>query len=247
MNLDNESWIVQERSDKMISFENTKVTGWEAAVRGMRNPFNSWDESDSHMELILGKDALKTIQSNLAEGGIRYIGPYEEHFVLGPKDEELMRKLDRGGPDHAKFMRYIIVTVDIIAPIYWYKQVDTYKVGTVRNSCSTMHKLTFKSFEKEDFSIDHLASVGMSGFESYLSILNELRDVYLSTKDKEVWYQIIELLPESYMQRSTMQFSYENLHAMYAARKGHKLDEWHTFCDWCETLPHSWLITLERR
>lgn len=203
----------------MIKLENTLVSGWDAAIRGMRNPLNSWAKSDS--AVIDGHD-----------------------FFVGDNDLKLMRKLSAAGSDHRKFMRFITVTVDITAPLYWWKEFDTYKVGTVANSCSTMHKLAAKPFEIDDFSHEHM----MEAIEKcillpLITCLNSQRQYFLETKDKKHWWQMIQLLPSSYNQRRTVMLNYEVLRNMYNARKAHKLDEWHTFCTWVEALPHSELIT----
>lgn len=223
----------------MIKIENTEVYGFEAAIRGMRNPMNSWDRSDSNCETI-----------------IRDNGKYVEDFI-GDNDLKLMKNLVKAGSDHSKFMRMITVTCDITAPLYFYKEWDTYKVGTVRNSCSTMHKISDKEFTLDDFSceklinsmcmeIQEMQKVRVSPMQSMLTTvecLNSYRDLYFKTKYKKYWWQMIQLLPSSYNQRSTVQLNYAVLRNMYHARKNHKLDEWHTFCEWVESLPYSELIT----
>lgn len=205
----------------------------------MRNPMNSWNRSDSNCETI-----------------IRDNGKYVEDFV-GDNDLKLMKNLVKAGADHSKFMRMITVTCDITAPLYFYKEWDTYKVGTVRNSCSTMHKISDKEFTLDDFSceklinsmcmeIQEMQKVRVSPMQSMLTTvecLNSYRDLYLKTKYKKYWWQMIQLLPSSYNQRSTVQLNYAVLRNMYHARKNHKLDEWHTFCEWVESLPYSELIT----
>lgn len=196
---------------------------WEAIVRGTRNPMNSWDKSDS----IHAFDE----------------GIMDEIFVIGDNDLDLMKRLVKAGTDHRKFMRMIVVYADVTAPLYWLKEMDTYKVGTVRNSCSTMHKITSKEFTLDDFSHEHMRDYIVDELERTVLMLNGLRADYLSTKDKSYWYSIIQLLPSSYNQRSTFMLNYEVLANMYHSRKNHKLDEWHYFCDWIETLPHSELIT----
>jgi hypothetical protein len=233
----------------MIKFENIEVVGWEAAIRGMRNPMNSWDKEDSAMG-----------QMDIA-GGWGYIGP---------NDLSLMKKLCNAGTDHRKFMRMIVVYVDITAPLYWWKEFDTYKVGTVANSCSTMHKIAEKEFTLEDFSHEHLISatetntisevvnklVNVDGHLCYFTpssymrvacnMLNYYRELYLETKDKKYWWQMIQLLPSSYNQRRTVEMNYEVLANIYKSRKDHKLDEWRIgFMDWIKTLPYSELITGE--
>ena len=217
----------------MIKIENTATYGWEAAIRGMRNPMNSWHLSDSEWA-----DDPK----------------HPGHYFLevGENDLSLMKKLVRAGTDHSKFMRQIIVSVDVVAPLYWWKEFDTYKVGTVANSCSTMHKIHAKPFEMDDFSHDHLLdwdevtwgeSVPKRILEAVILCLNTNRDKYLETKDKRFWWQLIQLLPSSYNQRRTITLNYAVLRNIYFARRNHKLDEWHDFCAWIETLPYSELIT----
>lgn len=230
----------------MIKVEDTEVYGFEAAIRGMRNPMNSWDRSDSDCKTI-----------------IRDNGKYVEDFI-GNNDLKLMKQLAKAGPVHAKYRRMITVTCDITAPLYWWKEFDTYKVGTVRNSCSTMHKIAAKEFTLDDFSHEHLVTFDFQHYQindteeealvylqtSALDILNvtvqalnAYRDLYFKTKDKKYWWQMIQLLPSSYNQRATVQFNYEVLAGMYYWRKDHKLDEWHTFCEWVESLPYSEIIT----
>lgn len=217
----------------MLKVENTEVMGWEAAIRGMRNPKNSWDKSDSDCSII--------IKDN---------GKYIEDFV-GTNDMKLMQTLCNAGADHRKFMRMITVYADITAPLYWWKEYDTYKVGTVVNSCSTMHKIAAKEFTFDDFSVEHLGIVPNcdpeyeGAFEGVIMALNEARHCYLDTKDKAYWWQMIQLLPASYNQKRTVMLNYEVLANMYKSRKDHKLDEWHTFCDWIKMLPYSELITSE--
>lgn len=210
----------------MIRFEAVETYGWGAAVRGMRNPKNSWSKSDSVFSFLDG------------------------HPHLGPNDMRLMKTLREAGTDHRKFMRMIVVSLDITAPLYWWKEYDTYKVGTVANSCSTMHKIAAKAFAYSDFSIEHLISGTPNGdpmyyeaFRGVLLALNEARRCYLDTKDKSYWWQMIQLLPTSYNQTRTVMLNYEVLANIYKSRRNHKLDEWHAFCDWIETLPYSWLIT----
>lgn len=212
----------------MVQIEKTDVYGWEAAIRGMRNPMNSWDKSDS----------------------LFWLG----HMQIGKADLDLMKRLVTSGTDHSKFMRFIIVTADITAPLYWYKEYETYKVGTVSNSCSTMHKIAEKEFEWGDFSTEHLIRVRDSHlgdtvptlvFDSVIRGLNFWRSRYLETKSKDDWLQMIQLLPSSYNQKRTVLLNYAVLRNMYHARKNHKLDEWRQFCAWIETLPFSELITME--
>lgn len=227
----------------MLKIENTEVIGWEAAIRGMRNPMNSWGQSDT-----LFMDA---------EGDYYTIwgdcGPWPDEMyadmMAGSNDLDLMTRLRNAGTDHRKFMRMITVYVDITAPLYWWKEFDTYKVGTVANSCSTMHKIHTKRFEREDFSIEHLENCGeqhwMVCMDNVISAMNVAREKYLETKDKKYWWQIIQLLPTSYNQKRTVMLNYEVLANIYKSRKNHKLDEWCTFCDWIKTLPYSELITGE--
>lgn len=205
----------------MIKLEKTDIFGWDAATRGMRNPMNSWDKSDTEWVA-------------------------NERYQIGPNDRTLMKSLAKAGPEHAKYLRMIIVQLDITAPFYWWKEFDTYKIGTVANSCSTMHKLMYKYFELSDFSTDHLDETGISVLESIISCLNMNRDLYfLKEKDKQYWWNIVQLLPTSYNQKRTVQLNYAVLSNMYRQRKDHKLDEWHTFCDWIKKLPYSELITGE--
>lgn len=219
----------------MIKIENVDVFGWEAAIRGMRNPKNSWEKSDSHRCFTdcLDKDNC------------------DEHrcddIILGENDLKLMKTLAKAGSDHGKFLRMINVTCDITAPLYWWKEFDTYKVGTVANSCSTMHKIHAKEFTIEDFSYEHLmwsdrdAPYFESGDILYdvITMLNIHREKYIETKDKKHWWQMIQLLPSSYNQKRTVQLNYEVLRAMDrpGRRRDHKLDEWREFCKWAETLP----------
>ena len=214
----------------MIRIENDEVMGWEAAIRGMRNPMNSWNKSDSAVVLHAA-------------------------VAIGNNDLDLMKRLRNAGTDHRKFMRMITVYVDITAPLYWWKEFDTYKVGTVANSCSTMHKIHAKEFTLDDFSHEHLwpNTIGVSGntivkhglgmLADVIFILNAYRDDYLKTKDKRYWWQMIQLLPTSYNQKRTVMLNYEVLANMYKSRKNHKLDEWHDLCRWIESLPYSELIT----
>ena len=215
----------------MLKIENTEVMGWEAAIRGMRNPMNSWDKSDSYATHIEDPETLETAKF--------------EYFV-GDADYNLMTKLRNAGTDHRKFMRMITVYLDITAPLYWWKEFDTYKVGTVANSCSTMHKIADKEFTLDDFSIEHLNDdVIEKPFKDIINCLNFFRELYIQNKDKDDWWQMIQLLPSSYNQRRTVMLNYEVLANIYKSRRNHKLDEWHTLCDWIETLPYSELITGE--
>lgn len=205
----------------MIKIEKTNVFGWEAAIRGLRNPMNSWDRIDS--------DYLRT------EDGHIIASRYE----IGPNDMSLMKRLRNAGTDHRKFMRMIVVYVDIMAPLYWWKEFDTYKVGTVANSCSTMHKIHAKEFTLEDFSCEHLSEPSLRNLRRVIKCMNDYREEFLKDKDKHNWWQMIQLLPSSYNQKRTVMMNYENLINMYHARKNHKLDEWHDFCKWVESLPYA--------
>jgi len=246
----------------MLKIENTEVIGWEAAIRGMRNPKNSWEKSDSG------------ICPNGTEFGYCYLdhrkycqrrNTDDPAFCIGPKDLDLMTRLRDAGTDHRKFMRMIVVYLDITAPLYWWKEFDTYKVGTVANSCSTMHKIAAKEFTLDDFSCEYILKskdvnrpdnsccnwnwegceiiAPIDILEETINMLNKARKMFLETKDKKYWWQLIQLLPSSYNQRRTVMLNYEVLANIYKSRRNHKLDEWHTFCDWIETLPYSELIT----
>lgn len=204
----------------MIKLERTSVMNFENAMRGARNPLNSWDRSDSYTD----------------EAG---------NFIFGENDLKLAKKLCHAGSDHRKFIRQVFISVDITAPIYWWKEYDTYKVGTVANSTSTMHKIHSKPFTLSDFSTDHMVPAAMVHMESLLLALENIRQDYIKTNDKELWYSIIQLLPESYNQMRTCTFSYENAAAIYRARKDHKLEEWHIFCDWICSLPYFKELFLE--
>ena len=228
----------------MIKLEKTEVVGWEAAIRGMRNPMNSWDKSDSRYSCLCMDDKRDC--------------PVEP-YIVGPNDLELMMKLRNAGTDHRKFMRMIVVYLDITAPLYWWKEFDTYKVGTVANSCSTMHKIADKEFTIEDFSCELLTKGSIAVLEDTINALNEARVWYLScdymsekdrenfdpgiTCKKDLWWQMIQLLPSSYNQRRTVMLNYEVLANIYKSRKNHKLDEWIDFCKWIEGLPYPELIT----
>ena len=232
----------------MIKIENTEVFGWEAAIRGMRNPMNSWSKSDSGFcNAGSGKDIHWSdcaFEHECSECSVT-----DGQYVLGKNDLKLMKKLVAAGTDHSKFMRMINVTFDITAPLYFLKESDTYKVGTVRNSCSTMHKIAEKEFTLDDFSHENLGESAIEEFlEPTIRGLNIARDMYLEKKSegkesKAAWWQMIQLLPSSYNQRSTMQMNYQVLRNIYHARKNHKLDEWREFCKWIESLPYSELIT----
>lgn len=234
----------------MLLVESMSVHGFEEAISGMRNPMNSWAKSDTEYFDPSDKDADQA-----------YKAP-----TIGPKDYDLMERLISSGTDHRKFLRMIVVYMDISAPLYWWKEFDTYKVGTVANSCSTMHKITANKFCVENFSHDHLdgktrelfainektnADAGMYNASAldflYITcdVLNHYRSLYLETHDKKYWWQIIQLLPSSYNQKRTVMLNYEVLRNIYFARMNHKLDEWHTFCDWIEALPYSHFITMD--
>lgn len=236
----------------MIKIENVEVMGWEHAIRGMRNPMNSWEKSDS----------------GICKGGDDGIGcencanqeycthAFNRSWQLGKADHDLMMRLAAGGPTHAKYRRMIMVYVDITAPLYWWKEFDTYKVGTVANSCSTMHKIAAKEFTMDDFSHEHLfisrnvpnqfRTTSKDWLLKTIQILNDWRKLYLKTKDKRYWWQMIQLLPSSYNQKRTVMLNYEVLAGIYPMRKNHKLDEWVEFCKWIETLPYSEIIIGER-
>jgi len=248
----------------MLTIENTRVTGFEDAIRGCRNPMNSWARSDSRFKDGTGyHDICGLSYSN--EDVFQHYDDYPKDILLGPNDKDLMKRLASAGKDHAKYRRMIVVYADITAPLYWLKEWDTYKVGTVSNSCSTMHKIQAKEFTLDDFSHEHLddaetcceEDVGDPSLNpSYTSLdilklkikaLNYWRDRYNETKDKHAWYQMIQLLDSSYNQRRTVMLNYEVLANIYHSRRNHKLDCWHTFCDWIEGLPESWIITGEEK
>ena len=251
----------------MIKFEHVEVVGWEAAIRGMRNPMNSWDRSDS--------DWFRVNDKTDAESYIDYDEKNDLYYLLGHNDFDLMRQLSNAGTDHRKFMRMITVYVDITAPLYWWKEFDTYKVGTVANSCSTMHKIHEKEFTLEDFSCEHLLDDELETLKMVIDRLNENRKAFIEAKTtkpmkdnskrkesaKKYWWQMIQLLPSSYNQKRTVMLNYEVLANIYKSRKNHKLDCWkeHSrdeiikdalngsfgFCDWIKTLPYPELITGE--
>ncbi|MBE7091624.1 MAG: hypothetical protein E7365_00375 [Clostridiales bacterium] len=198
----------------MIKIERTDVMNFENAIRGARNPLNSWDRCDSNYD-------------------------NDGNYILGDNDLNLAVRLANAGTDHRKFMRMIFVSVDITAPLYWWKEFDTYKVGTVANSCSTMHKIHSKELTREDFSFDKLNAESLKYMDNLLVYIEDIRQKYLQTKDKELWYNLIQLLPSSFNQMRTITMNYENLRSMYHARKSHKLDEWHVYCDWIKSLPYA--------
>lgn len=242
----------------MIKIEKTDTYGWGPAIRGMRNPKNSWDKSDSDYRIILCAkcDDCKSFKNNQWEDcdncSVSKMCNSNKGFMVGPNDLDLMHCLCVAGSDHRKFMRMIIVYCDITAPLYWWKEFDTYKVGTVANSCSTMHKIHAKEFTMDDFSCDHLYSDCL--LEDTINELNVYRDIYnnydkqtdkykAEFSKKDIWWQMIQLLPSSYNQKRTVMLNYEVLTNMYNSRRHHKLDEWHDFCDWIKSLPYSELIT----
>lgn len=202
----------------MITIDNTEIYGFMPAIRGMRNPMNSWDKSDSDFTCT--------------------------NPGIGENDLRLMLSLRNAGTDHRKFMRMIVVWVDITAPLYWWKEFDTYKIGTVANSCSTMHKIHAKEFTLDDFSHEHLTLTSLEVLEIIIKKLNYEREDYIDDKDKVSWWQMIQLLPSSYNQKRTVMMNYEVLANIYKSRKNHKLDEWRDFCKWIEALPYSVLITI---
>lgn len=233
----------------MIKIENTEVMGWKAAIRGMRNPMNSWEKSDSGycLDTLACHDCKwnRTTEVNCKNN-------IESHdFVVGKNDYDLMTRLRNAGTDHRKFIRMITVYVDITAPLYWWKEFDTYKVGTVANSCSTMHKIYAKEFTLDDFSHEHLFDEDSLGvhvysfdvFRQIIESLNVAREAFLGTNDKRYWWQMIQLLPSSYNQKRTVMLNYEVLSNIYKSRKNHKLYEWRALCNWIEKLPYSELIT----
>ena len=230
----------------MLKIEKTEVVGWKAAIRGMRNPLNSWEKSDSGRCLTHGPAHCSECEY-VDSGCTCSETDLDTHYIIGPNDLDLMTRLRNAGTDHRKFMRMIEVYADITAPLYWWKEFDTYKVGTVANSCSTMHKIAEKEFDLNDFSCEHLVGIAKDDLYGTTAVLNHFRKLYLQTKDKKYWWQMIQLLPSSYNQKRTVMLSYEVLANMYKSRKNHKLDEWHTFCDWIEGLPYSELITGERK
>lgn len=224
----------------MIKIERTEVIGFEPAIRGMRNPMNSWAQSDSGNGCV--EKACVDCSFNLNWCGCT------PKYVIGTKDLDLMKRLVSAGTDHSKFMRFITVTVDVTAPLYWWKEYDTYKVGTVANSCSTMHKITAKRFELDDFSHDKMHDSTLNILEIVVNNLNYARDMYIAADEerkKSYWWQLIQLLPSSYNQKRTLLLNYQVLRNIYHARRNHKLDEWRTFCKWIEELPYSELITMK--
>lgn len=231
----------------MIKIDNTEVFGWEAAIRGMRNPMNSWEKSDSDWN-------YDCFEYDFAEYRTK------DEYEIGPNDHDLMMRLVKAGDEHAKFMRMIHVQMDILAPLYWWKQADTYKVGFVTNSCSTMHKIQAKEFTRKDFSCEHMNVYSLNILETIIERFNSFRKIYLhggmtydenhkyvqfEPKSKYIWWQLIQLLPDSYNQLRTCDTNYATLRKMYHQRKGHRLDEWESLRSWIEELPYSELITAE--
>ena len=207
----------------MIQIDKVEVFGWEAAIRGMRNSFNSWDKSDSRYNADSGR------------------------YEVGPADIELMDRLSRSGPSHAKFLRYINVTLDITAPRYWWAEMDTYEGGRVRNSCATVHEVQAKEVERAEFSCEHLDEESVAALDTLISVMNRARDRFNNCgRNKDDWWQMIQLLPASLNQKATVQLNYQVLQNIYFTRKDHRLDEWHTFCRWIEELPYSQLIIGKR-
>lgn len=224
----------------MIKFEKPEVWGWEHAIRGMRNPLNSWERSDSYQAVDCGKCGIID-REGICHPKEHDCTPYE-CYAIGDNDKDLMTRLIRGGTPHRKFLRQIFISVDITAPLYWWKEFDTYKVGTTANSCSTMHKIHAKEFELEDFSTEHLSPLSLSALRNLIDVMNLEREHYIACKDKDCWWQMIQLLPTSYNQKRTVTMTYENLLNMLEYRRGHKLDEWRMFCDWILTLPYGSLL-----
>lgn len=227
----------------MIKFENTEVMNFEGAIRGMRNPLNSWDKSDSYIEENCNECTHKSDYSVCKHNPIHKCF----NVIIGENDLALMKKLIKAGSDHRKFMRQILVSVDITAPLYWWKEFDTYKVGTVSNSCSTMHKIHEKEFTLEDFSCEHLDYLTMNTLEGVIFHLNSCRHTFIKTKDKRYWWQMIQLLPSSYNQRRTITLNYETIYNIYRSRRNHKLDEWSIgFMKWIESLPYANELIIDR-
>lgn len=240
----------------MLKIENTDVFGWEAAIRGARNPMNSWDRMDSH-ECIGYCIDCECKYGDDPNNCPLCLNEVPGNYLIGSNDMKLMKNLAKAGSDHAKYLRMINVTMDVTAPLYWWKEFDTYKVGTVANSCSTMHKIHSKPFTLDDFSHEHLiSSCGKNGdslevLESVIAVMNYWRERFIVANKiqedvegefehkKKMWWQMIQLLPSSYNQKRTVQLNYEVLRNQYHARKNHKLDCWHTYCDWIKTLPYA--------
>ena len=247
-----------------MNFENTEVWGFEHALRGMRNPKNSWNKSDSFncLKTPSGKHCSEFCKNFNTDKCYMY-GDNGEPFIIGNNDMKLAQTLIKAGTDHRKFMRMMPVYVRITAPLYWWKEADTYKIGTVANSCSTMHKIQEKEFTLDDFSCEHLDDILLGTFiptvnNNHITVspkeilerftipsLNHARAEFIETKDKKYWWQMIQLLPSSYNQTRNVMMNYEVLANIYNSRKNHKLDEWREFCSWIENLPYSDLIIME--
>lgn len=228
----------------MLTIEKTVLPSplqWEIIIEGMRNPWNSWELSDS--EICLNSDGWEECHNGL--GGVCHRGDAikSDYFCMGKNDHKLMMQLAKGGSVHAKYRRMIPVFVTITAPLYWWKELDVYKVGVVSNACSTMHKIHAKDFTRDDFSTEHLVGYSFLALDHVIDVLNLERRQFVATGNKVCWWQLIQLLPSSYNQKRTIMLNYEVLANIYHSRKGHKLDEWRTFCEWIEGLPYSELIT----
>lgn len=228
----------------MIKIEQVEISGFGAAIRGMRNPMNSWDKMDSHVCNYDEYDCDCAMIANGDEPG-EDCNDGKWGFCVGENDFALMKRLADGGSCHAKYRRMMLVTCDITAPLYWWKEFDTYKVGTVANSCSTMHKIHAKEFTLDDFSHEHLCDNSLKTLQAVIDNLNLERQNFLASKDKWCWWQMIQLLPSSYNQKRTVLLNYEVLANIYEWRKNHKLDEWRDFCRWIEQLPYSNVIVRE--
>lgn len=226
----------------MIKIENVETCGWEAAIRGMRNPKNSWAKSDSHKCPCADWDGDCPMVMNDNEPA-KGCDPDKYRFCVGENDFHLMQVLANSGPDDGKFLRMIHVQLDVTAPLYWWKEADQYKVGTVTDSCSTMHKIAAKEFTLDDFSHEHLTDGNLNWLLATIGVLNDNREHFVETKEKYFWWQLIQLLPSSYNQRRTWDLNYAVLRNIYHARRNHKLDEWRELCAWIKTLPYSELIT----
>ena len=226
----------------MIKIENVETCGWEAAIRGMRNPKNSWAKSDSHKCPCADWDGDCPMVMNDNEPA-KDCNPDKYRFCVGENDFHLMQALANSGPDDGKFLRMIHVQLDVTAPLYWWKEADQYKVGTVTDSCSTMHKIHAKEFDVNDFSHEHLTDGNLNWLLATIGVLNDNRERFVETKEKYFWWQMIQLLPSSYNQRRTWDLNYAVLRNIYHARRNHKLDEWRELCAWIKTLPYSELIT----
>ena len=220
----------------MIKVENIEVWGFEHAIRGMRNPMNSWAKSDSDVAF----HALENFEPNdpMADKYREWNDKYGLNFKLGPNDLDLMQRLYNAGPEHRKYLRQIFISLDITAPLYWWKEFDTYKIGTVSNSCSTMHKIHAKEFDLDDFSHEHLDEGNIVWLVGTIDRLNTYRKMYVLSKDKDIWWQLIQMLPSSYNQKRTITMNYENAITMIKQRSGHKLDEWNDFVDILKGLPY---------